>query len=105
MSGELLREAARLMRERAEAVTSGGQWTGGHYWITDYDPSDPTGQTAMQRLIGGMDSPDCDHYSAWPPPVALAVAELLDTAPDTGSSSITYHAAVAVARAYLGVPS
>jgi hypothetical protein len=65
------------MRARAESVTSGAQWTGGHYWITDYDPSDPSGQTAMQRLIGGMDGPDADHYSALTPPVALVIADAL----------------------------
>jgi len=78
MSAGLLREAAALMRERANAVTSDATWTDTHYWVTDYDPSDPSGQTAMQRLIGGMDAPDCHHYSSWPPAVALAVADWLD---------------------------
>lgn len=78
MSAAVLREAAALMRSRAEAVTSGAQWTDGNYWITDYDPSDPSGQTAMQRLIGGMDAPDHEHYSSWHPAVALAVADWLD---------------------------
>ena len=98
-----LRGVAKLMRERAEIVERGGaQWTGSHYWVTDHDPSDPSGQTAMQRLVGGMDEPDCDHYSAWHPAVALAVADWLDNAahlyPFDGSRPL------AVANAYLGQP-
>lgn len=87
MSAEVLRRAASLMRKRAEAALAGGaQWTGQHYWVSDYDPSDPSGQTAMQRLVGGMDAPDCDHYSSWHPAVALAVADLLVRVADTSDA-------------------
>lgn len=75
---DLLRRAAALMRERAKAATKGAQWSGGKYWIPDYDPSDPTGQTAMQRLIGGMDESDAEHYSRWHPDMALMVADWLE---------------------------
>lgn len=110
-AAETLREAAALMRERAEMVTSGAQWTDGHYWITDYDPSDPSGQTAMQRLIGGMDSPDAGHYSSWHPAVALAVADWLDHCAQfarwrehvgDGPTADLIDRAVATATAYLG---
>lgn len=108
------------MRERAEVTAStGSQWTGSHYWVEDYDPSDPSGQTSMQVLRGGMDAPDCDHYASWHPVVALAVADWLDAkaeqddkgacdgAGTVGVCNLCEHdfghiAALAVARAYLG---
>ncbi len=101
----MLREAAALMRSRADGVTHGAQWTGNHYWITDH------GQTAMQRLIGGMDSPDDAHYySSWQPAVALAVADWLESVAnlqdfgDSGGPLMQIHA-LTVARAYLGLTS
>lgn len=114
MSAEFLRRAASLMRERADAAeATGAQWTGQHYWVTDYDPSDPSGQTAMQRLVGGMDAPDCDHYSSWHPAVALAVADFMESAAEhakaieTGELLSSPHQfwinhALTIARAYLG---
>lgn len=108
MSAERLREAAALMRSRAEAATSGAQWTGSHYWIEDYDPSDPSGQTSMQRLIGGMDAPDSDHYSSWHPAVALAVADWLDRTADILDRTCDCNwpnEPFAVANAYLGATS
>lgn len=113
MSGaERLAEAAKVMRERAEVAQKGGaQWTGTHYWVEDYDPSDPSGQTSMQRLVGGMDAPDCDHYSSWHPAVALAVADVLDVWADhdllgsSGSLAEEKAAILAVADAYLGTAS
>lgn len=108
-----IREAAALMQQRAEGATSDAEWSNGNYWVTDYDPSDPTGQTPMQRLLGGMDGPDADHFEAWTQEVALAVADWLNLvadryaeyAPDSAPSSpmhSNWHAAFAVARAYLG---
>ena len=113
MSGDLLRKAATLMRERAKAVTPGATWTGGHCWITDHDPSDPSGQTAMQREIGGVSSDgDAEHIASWHPAVALAVAGWLEaTAREfdaLGHLHLDEHpvdgrrtAGLAVARAYL----
>ena len=107
MSASVLRQAAALMRERAQAVTSGAQWTDGHYWIADYDPSDPSGQTGMQRLIGGMDAPDHQHYSSWHPAVAHVVADWLDIIADRDplGQSVEAEPALAVARTYLGDPA
>lgn len=107
---DILREAATLIRERANLVTQGAQWSGGNYWITDYDPSDPTGQTAMQRLIGGMNEPDADHYANLTPAVALAVAAWLEWMADRSESSngipamrgLGLDEALTVARTYLG---
>ena len=88
MSAETLRKAAALMRERAEAA--GRDWNADcdpgdslHLWVTDYDPSDPSGQTAMQRVVGGADFPWSDHIASWHPAVALTVAELLSFAAET----------------------
>ena len=101
---DLLRRAAALMRERAEAA--GSEWNADvepgdslHLWVTDCDPSDPTGETAMQRLVGGADAPWSEHIASWHPAVALAVADWLDEVGATDDDAI---AALAVARAYLG---
>lgn len=81
MSADVLRRAASLMRERAEAAR---EWNADvepgdslHLWVTDHDPSDPTGQTAMQRLVGGADAPWSEHIAAADPPFMLAVADWL----------------------------
>lgn len=119
---ENLRRAAALMRERAEAA--GQEWNADvepgdslHLWVTDYDPSDPTGQTPMQRLVGGADAPWSEHIASWHPAVALAIADLLDDIAETrellvndllpaSAWNITWataeRKALAVARAYLG---
>lgn len=85
MSAEILRKAASLMRERAEAATPGP-------WI----PFDA----------------DADHIASWHPAVALAVADWLDATADDWDRStapipvsdirLDARAALAVARAYLG---
>jgi hypothetical protein len=108
MSAEMLRRAAALMRERAEAATRPVQSPG---WIAGREGRE------FERLNEVYTGPECrdsrdlavatfaadaQHIASWHPAVALAVADLLDTAPDTGTSSITYHAALAVATAYLG---
>ena len=125
---DLLRRAAALMRERAEAA--GSEWNADvepgdslHLWVTDCDPSDPTGETAMQRLVGGADAPWSEHIASWHPAVALAVADWLDVAArdlwahgtdcyeadhepcwecDDDLAAPHVRAAVTVARAYLG---
>lgn len=120
MSADLLRQAAAKMRERAGAA--GHEWNADvepgaslHLWVTDYDPSDHTGQTAMQRLVGGADAPWSEHIASWSPDVALAVADLLDFAAEAFFGGILAEAniehiaklpmparCIAVARAYLG---
>jgi hypothetical protein len=81
MSAEILRRAAASMRERAEdAAAVPGLWN------------------------GCCASPDHAAYVAsWPPAVALAVADWLDsTANDYNLTSKTVARAFAVARTYLG---
>lgn len=114
---EELREAARLMRERATAATPSGEDPYG--WYT------PDGQ----RMYGGTTEggcctglvydvdDDCDscsctaptlvtaaHIASWHPAVALAVADWLDAEVDLAGLEVetVMTAALAVARAYLG---
>lgn len=99
---DLLRRAAALMRERAEAATP-GPWAnrrgpGEHVVRTDSGaPLANTGTRADRR-----------HIASWHPVVALTVADWLDTqaynfdvTPDVPSAN----AALIVARAYLGESS
>lgn len=126
MSAEVLRKAASLMRERAEAA-SDGPWlihqdgytqtvTGeGEDWI---DLVDPRGRIILSHAHLGDDEEterevsDVHHIASWHPAVALAVADLLDD----GAAYVEYveqmHAEeatrdegkffLAVARVYLG---
>jgi hypothetical protein len=101
MSAELLREAAALMRARAEAcLASDDQW---------YEPAE------MLEMLRSKDSDafaqphDAEHIASWHPAVALAVADWLDgiaeamTRPSGGPSTTREEgAALAVARVYLG---
>jgi hypothetical protein len=86
MSGDVLRRAARLMRERAEAA-SAGPWTsqGGGFVM----PPTPwsVGTTWRDAAIihpnfanGGVQRANADaaHIASWHPAVALAVADWLD---------------------------
>lgn len=74
MSAEILREAAALMRERAEAATRMHMpWDAEdeEVWTQEND-----GQPVF---IGGRMSPrDAMHIASWHPAVALAVADQLD---------------------------
>lgn len=70
MSAEVLREAAALMRARAEAATpSPWQIRHGQYVTTNSIPP---------ALIGCDERPDAEHIASWHPAVALAVADWLD---------------------------
>lgn len=111
---EILREAAALMRQRAEAATWARHadeqvptWT--------YD-GNPSGAVMAGRWCVGQasaygdgrgDNRLADHIASWHPAVALAVAEVLDTWADLGllDSGGTLprerDAILAVARAYL----
>ncbi len=123
MSAEVLREAARLMRERAEAATDGP-------WTVD-DP----GMGRTKEIFGpigalpglGRQLPvaervfgrDAKHIASWHPTVALVVADWLDavaTRIEEIHDALPFSArltldslnvtaaeqALAVARAYLG---
>ncbi len=100
MSADLLRRAASLMRERAEAATRGP-------WVVD-----GYGKDGWQVNGDGTVFADChvfqndaDHIASWHPAVALAVADWLEadaTVIERHGLDVTVSKAYAVARAYLG---
>lgn len=113
MSAELLREAASLMRERAEAA-SPGPWRvtaeGSEGSRIAPDCGDKRERSRFLGILNGRVQPEdgynAAHIASWHPAVALAVAEWLDQCADacafepTGSPGPT--SALTVARAYLG---
>ena len=106
MSAETLRRAASLMRERAEAA-SPPPWVG-TVWPTEipgvYSQAIEDTRESDPEIARTLDKPDAEHIASWHPAVALAVADWLDvTARDVGTSTLAFHAALAVARAYLEV--
>jgi hypothetical protein len=102
MSAELLREAAALMRERAEA-TGVDEVEGWYYPETLLEPLRLVAVPAATR-------PDAEHIASWYPAVALAVADWLDEVADLYSDpsdrivseQAMWDAALTVARVYLG---
>jgi len=80
VSGDVLREAARLMRERAEGATP-GPWVvhDGTQWEASVRALS-TGMTPGWRRIAQVNrlNPDAEHIASWQPAVALAVADWLD---------------------------
>lgn len=107
MSAELLREAAALMRERAEAARDSAprQWDGGAWLERDADWYEP--HALSSRRVASVQ--DSGHIASWHPAVALAVADWLEAEAE-GHDVDTYDVsnccrmphALAVARAYLG---
>ena len=122
---ELLREAARLMRERATAATP-SPWK-----VTDNRSIEaPSGfRGRVVASVGAYESgwpstPDADHIASWHPAVALAVAAWLESEAELHAEILaaavavqiaggrwrlrldgsTLPEAVAVARSYLGRP-
>jgi hypothetical protein len=102
---ETLREAARLMRERAQAAQAIADVIG-DWW------SDEGLRDAFAAVTGDVDVPmtgaaeDAAHIASWHPAVALAVADWLDLVAD-GLTELDVRTlpgdrALAVARAYLG---
>lgn len=134
MSAEVLRRAAALMRERAQAATE-GPWSAAdeHELLPGADPAwcvsqmrpgweqmSPTdgyvGDLAETSLGGRdpRDGPNAEHIASWDPLVALAVADWLeDVAWDWETEGGAYphltfnqaRHATRVAEAYLGESS
>lgn len=115
MSAEILRTAAALMRQRAEAATS-SPWA--HWHMLDDDGClevfVPNGTMSTETVLEFKDHMDCEecvrptaedaeHIASWHPAVALAVADWLDAlaAHVVHGNEPPLHA-VAVACAYLG---
>lgn len=120
---EELREAARTMRERAQAATPSadpdpGGWLG--FSMDDgrsqmfAGPAEQGYRTgSVFRFVDYTDCEECtrptqadvDHIASWHPAVALAVADWLDVTADMherGPVLPRLTEALAVARAYLG---
>lgn len=115
MSAELLRRAAALMRERAEAATPGP-------WLNRRGPGEHVlVVNGVVNVETANPREDRRHIASWHPAIALAVADWLDLSAsdawawgpmcpcgdvcdDCDDNSWEQHArkALAVARAYLG---
>ena len=98
VSAERLREAAALMRSRAESVTEADPGD----WYTTKNIDTPFGRWAGDE--------DAAHIASWHPAVALAVADWLDASADVVDAEVRDRCgpglgtrnALAVANAYLG---
>ncbi len=115
MSAEKLRQAAALMRERAEAATPSPWvlWVDGIYRNPEQNDQGWLQYDARIAEVGDdpddfVTEPDADHIASWHPAVALAVADWLDHAAESADLNRTpyvddhYRAALKVATAYLG---
>lgn len=93
-SAETLREAASLMRERAEAALASA-------------PGDANWHAVSSLMADGKTPRDAEHIASWHPAVALAVADWLESEVNEWGDlphMLNPHA-LAVARAYLGSES
>jgi len=96
---DLLRRAATLIRERAQAATP-GPWDANGRWVWS--------RIRPEAVYGTAEPDDVAHIASWHPDVALAVADWLDYVAallDVGSAGMLgtqLDLALAVAHAYLG---
>ena len=123
---EELRQAAALMRERAEAAAQ-GDWPGRPWAVTEcaspedgsagcacivyqgeYKPFDEAQVPPIQYIADAESEEDAAHIASWHPAVALAVADWLDAATEQARFTEAQGAwispdsyALKVARAYL----
>ncbi len=112
MSADVLRRAATLMRERAEAATPGPWQTHGQ-WVRQKMTWDQPSEFVVSGCADAgiqRQRADAAHIASWHPAVALAVADWLDDVatfgtPTDGHLRPCLVPALAVARAYLGEPS
>lgn len=123
MSADVLRRAAALMRERAEAARDvdecGTRWEAvpatdpdNNGWQVAYRPEIDGSDDLMAKTPYDYDGALARHLAGWHPAVALAVADSLDDAanvldeakgtPLEIAMTAISNAQVAVARAYLG---
>ena len=125
MSADILREAAALMRSRAEAENSRGWYKvdfnegDGHpyrpLWGVSNEayfdpPADEDVPWLAVEIHTGLEA-TAEHIASWHPTVALAVADWLEDIADRAYSrvdflqpnSFDFAAAITVATTYLGV--
>ena len=98
MSADVLRQAAALMRERAEAVTAR---------LTKCERPDECSSDGFcgSPQLADMWPNNAEHIASWHPAVALAVADWLDDEADCWDPSfdgIAHYRAYIVATTYLG---
>jgi hypothetical protein len=110
MSADVLRAAAKLMRERAEAAEAAvaGPW---HFGPLGFGYPQPVYNSAGILAAEGYGGPHgsadmATHIASMHPLVAAAVADWLDATGDEvaacGEDTPGVESALAVARAYLG---
>ena len=107
MTAQTLRDAAKVLRERAENATPGP-------WYVDEvgDIGDKSAVLEVARWRGytntvnlGEDRPTADYIATVHPGVGLALADWLDAEAEhesVGATWADHHPAVVVARALLG---
>jgi hypothetical protein len=112
VSASTLRAAAALIRERANAATPGPWVTtgkadryGGLVSLSapaDEEEIDGYGGTLIGETLRRGNRA---HIASWPPAVAFAVADLIDTILKVGpvDGGAEWDATVTLAKAYLGV--
>jgi hypothetical protein len=104
-----IREAARLMRQRAEAATPGPWGLEGSRSIVGPEGMKPKLAGHVVCSVGAYDrgvpsEADAEHIASWHPGVALAVAALLNSLADLYAAGIAepQPLPLAIVRAYLG---
>lgn len=92
MSAEVLRKAARLMRQRAE-IAKPGPWSylcstgaGTGEAVVTYASHDLESSLTVECGPDGGAEFDCEHFASWHPAVAIAVADWLDQHADYAQS-------------------
>lgn len=108
---ELLREAAKVLRERAQAADTGERWDAyPHYdalYVCDFKPSAPDRETIYEHRTLGLPDDDLNEFEQpadvacfaaqamymhlMDPTVALAVAAWLESATKVPTSGVTYN--------------
>jgi len=114
-SAEELRAAAAQMRELAEAVITGTDELPGMHWFADHATfeggrSEVVALDEGSLVAQGLHREMAEHFAAWDPAVALAVADWLEsvvndeafTAMSSAYSCVCFNHALAVARVFLG---
>lgn len=90
MTAEVLREASRLMRERAEAATPSDGWRLSEASVRiEYRPH-------FTAIVHAGTAENAAHIASWHPAVSLAVADWLDHEADCAVSIDIYTADVEV---------
>lgn len=99
---ELIREAARLIRQRAEAATKGPWLADGSEIYSEFHGGPWVGETLADD--SRTTSANSEHIASWHPGVALAVVSLLESLADLYAAGFAepQPLVLAIARAYLG---